>query len=362
MPKQCEVVCRKDIFEERGVDIQEVIREHKTIKKWAYILHDKDDTAPHYHIYLNFGSSNARFDVVGKWFKVDANFVEKVKGRTTDILIYLTHGQPDQKHKYQYSPTEITANFDFESEIALSKILGDFEHYSYAQQLAYIETLSVDIKPRIFKKLNDLWKVYCQCLMLKPDREIDVMFITGSPGAGKTYYAKKLCEQLKYDYCVSSSSNDPCQDYMGQNVIILDDLRDTTFKHFEDLLKFLDNNTASSVRSRFTNKTFNGKLIIITSTVPLDEWYRELCGTKDSRQQLFRRIGTYVNVQQDYVMVYNEIDKLGFPKGIPHTYKNELEKIKKTKEKKTEYSKIFDGMLEDATDEILDYFGIIKKR
>ena len=356
MPKQCEVVCRKDILEERGVDIQEVIREHKTIKKWAYILHDKDDTAPHYHIYLNFGNNNATFEVVANWFKVDANFVEKVKGRRTDMLIYLTHGQPDQKHKYQYLSTEITANFDFESEIAISKIIGDFENHSYAQQLAYVDSLATDVKPKVFKKLNELWKIYCQCLMLKPDRNIDVMFITGDPGAGKTTYAKKLCEQLKYDYCISSSSNDPCQDYMGQNALILDDLRDTTFKHFEDLLKFLDNNTASSVRSRFANKVFNGKLIIITSTVPLHMWYIELLRTKDNRQQLFRRIGTYVNVKKDYVMVYNKIDELGYPKDVPLTFKNELEKLVVSTKDKTDYGKVFGGMLQDASDEIIERF------
>lgn len=32
-----------------NVDIQKVCMEHTTIKHWAYILHDKDDTRPHYH-------------------------------------------------------------------------------------------------------------------------------------------------------------------------------------------------------------------------------------------------------------------------------------------------------------------------
>ena len=88
MPKHCEVVSLKSVFEKNNVDIQAVIREHTIIKKWAYILHDKDDTAPHYHIYLNFGGSNAAFDVVTKWFKVDTQFVSKIKGRSTDALLY----------------------------------------------------------------------------------------------------------------------------------------------------------------------------------------------------------------------------------------------------------------------------------
>ena len=181
------------------------------------------------------------------------------------------------------------------------------------------------------------------------------LILLGAPGAGKTYYAKKLCETLKYDFCVSSSSNDPCQDYMGQNALILDDLRDKTFEHFEDLLKFLDNNTASSVRSRFANKVFNGKLIIITSTVPLENWYIEKYGTMDDRSQLFRRIGTYVNVQKKYIAVYKGVDQHGYPYGVPNMYKNELEKIKDTKKDKVDYNSVFGTMCEDASDDLLEY-------
>ena len=80
---------------------------------------------------------------------------------------------------------------------------------------------------------------------------------------------------MQLDFCVSSSSNDPFQDYMGQKAIILDDLRDKAFingngtDNFEDLLKILDNNTNSSDKSRFNNKVFNGEVIVITSSVPL---------------------------------------------------------------------------------------------
>ena len=74
---------------------------------------------------------------------------------------------------------------------------------------------------------------------------------------------------------------------MGQKAIILDDLRDKAFE-FEDLLKLLDNNTASSVRSRFANKVFNGKMIVITSTVPLAFWYRLYqFNDNDGLQQLY---------------------------------------------------------------------------
>ena len=69
------------------VDIQATCKKYKTIKQWAYILHDKDDTRPHYHIYLNFGASSCDTAMVAKWFGIEENFIEKVKGRKTDVLL-----------------------------------------------------------------------------------------------------------------------------------------------------------------------------------------------------------------------------------------------------------------------------------
>lgn len=68
-----------------------------------------------------------------------------------------------------------------------------------------------------------------QCEALKSERTLEVVFICGKGGTGKTYYAKKMLKSLGYDFCVSSSSNDPFQDYSGQRAMILDDLRGRQF-------------------------------------------------------------------------------------------------------------------------------------
>ena len=245
------------------------------------------------------------------------------------------------------------ANFDFETEIEKSKILGDFKKYSYAQQLEYVNSLPVSEKTQAFTKLQKLWQLHCQCLVLKPDRHIEVVFVQGKGGTGKTYYAKKLLSSMGYDYCVSSSSNDPFQDYLGQKAIILDDLRDRTFE-FEDLLKTLDNNTASSVKSRFTNKVFNGEMIIITSTVPLHYWYYNYRGSAfDTLQQLYRRISCYVVVTEETISVYDQIDNMGKPMGLASVFKNELKRQDKKKKAKTDFSAAFGKICEDAVPDIL---------
>ena len=349
------------------VDIQQTIMRYKTIKQWAYILHDKDDTRPHYHIYLNFHPTSVDTVEVAKWFKlnyVDADgiehsgvqFIEKVKGRKTDVLLYLIHGNESQKFKHQYSPDEVVSNFDFQSEIATAKIIGDFEHYSYAQMLGYINTLPISEKAKAYTMLEKLWKIHCQTLSLKTDRELEVVFIQGKAGTGKTYYAKKMLNSMGYDFAISSSSNDPFQDYLGQKAIILDDFRDKDGSYddvgfsFADFLKIIDNNTMSSVKSRFTNKVFNGKMIVITTPKPLCYWYTQQRMAKDDDlKQLYRRISLYVVVEKETIFLYNEIGEDGKPKGTPQRYKNEIPELIKKSAKRTDFGAVFASICESDT-------------
>ena len=347
--RHCEIVTNVDMLK---VDLQETFMKYATIKKWAYIVHDKDDTRPHYHIYLNFGKSSADTKDVAKWFKLgytDENgvehtgeqFIAKIKGRGADVLMYLTHENDTQKYKHIYDRSEVHANFDVQSEIAAAKIIGDFEHYSYAQMVSFVDTLPIDEKTSVFTKLEKLWRLHCQTLTLKFDRKIDVVFVCGKSGTGKTYYARKLCEKLGYDYCITSSSNDPLQDYMGQNALICDDLRYSAFD-FVDLLKLLDNDTSTSARSRYSNKVFNGKIIIITSSVPLRYWYPDVkCSHVEDITQLYRRIGCYVVMNYDSFDVYSAVSVDGDPTGGFKTYKNEVADLVKQVHKKTDFYEMF---------------------
>ena len=356
--KQCEVESRVEYF--KG-DIQEILKSRKTIKKWAYILHDKDDTENHYHIYLNFGNSGVDTKQVAEWFGLQESQVSKIKGRAVDMLLYLTHGNDSQKNKHQYDPSEVIANFDFVAEIEASKVLGDFREHSYAAQLEYIHSRPRSEQASLFTDLTKRWKVHCQWLTLHPDREIEVFFITGTGGTGKTTYAKKLLRSIVgNDFAISSSNNDFMQDYLGQRAFLLDDCRDKTFHSFEDCLKFLDNHTSSSVQSRFANKVFNGDYIVLTSATELHAWFRgkDQNGNyynlvKEDYIQLYRRISCYVQVTKDEIFVYDEIDGYGKPKGVAQVFKNELGGLEKKKEKR-DYGALFSKIAESATSDVFD--------
>lgn len=338
--KQMEIVTDVDKLK---VDIQETIMKYQTIKHWAYIVHDKDDTRPHYHIYLNFGGSSLDTKTVAEWFKIGENFISKVKGRKTDMYKYLTHSNDSQKFKHQYSWNEVIANFNIKEEAIKDDIVGHFEKFSYAQQIKYVSTLPPDSRASVVTKLDKLWKLRCKELTLNSDRNMKVVFVCGKSGTGKTYYAKKLLNSLDYDYCISSSSNDLFQDYLGQKSMILDDMRDSVFK-FYDLLKILDNNTKSSCYSRFANKPIDCEMIVITSSVPIRFWYREFrTSDNESLMQFYRRISSYVDVKDKEILLYNRLDERGFPVGEPTRYKNEVFELKQKKEEdKFDLSAIFD--------------------
>ena len=351
--KQYEVTSRVEFFSE---SIGDIVRRYRTIKKYAYILHDKDDTAPHYHIYLNFGNSGVDSKIVAQWFGLQESQVNRVIGRSTDMLQYLTHANDSQKYKYQYSPSEVIANFDFEEEIRKSKILGNFKEYSYAQQLEYIDTLSVSEKTTAFNKLKKLWELRCEVLMLNPERDIEVMFICGKAGTGKTYHAKEFARSRGMDVYISSSSNDPLQDYRGQRCVILDDVRDTTFQ-FEDYLKLTDNNTASSVKSKYYNKVLMCNLIIITSSVPLSYWFTEMRYNKsEDLKQFYRRICAYVEITKDDVSVYNDLDERGRPTGFPTIFRNKVSELKsKPRKNKTNFAEAFGAICDPIPfEEVVD--------
>ena len=163
-------------------------------------------------------------------------------------------------------------------------------------------------------------------------------------------------------YCISSSSNDIFQDYKGQRAIILDDLRAKEENEyvksgieFVELLKMIDNNTQSSVYSRFQNKVFVGKMIVITSSVPIKYWYRQMqYNNREDLKQLYRRINSYVVVTETEVRLYDGLAEDGSPKGIPSIYENEIPKLKREQEKKKfDFKKAFDDLFNPPMQELV---------
>lgn len=80
--------------------------------KWAYILHDKDEAKPHYHLAIKFDNQRRLKDVLdllGLW-NYNPNEQNPIVHSWKGILNYLIHNTKDSKDKYQYPEEEVESN------------------------------------------------------------------------------------------------------------------------------------------------------------------------------------------------------------------------------------------------------------
>lgn len=306
----CEVVLYQEQYPTIE-DVKSIITTYDTIKKWAVILHDKDDKKAHYHVAMHFG---VPFDVMAltAWFQIKPQAINRIKGRWADLLQYLTHSNAPEK--YQYNPDDVHSNFNVKDDIkqanqatqAKKMILAYASlEVSYSQ---LVKTLSPADRMRYNRDIDIASKVRNDTIKMKGSRDMKVYYINGESGTGKTTLAKFICEKvLKVDYYVAGSSNDAMQDYMGQKAIIFDDLRGDSFK-FNDLLKALDNHTQSSVKSRYYNKAIDCEYIFITSIKTIDKLYENQ--TDEPLYQLVRRVDEFMDIENGRIRSY----KVDMPK------------------------------------------------
>lgn len=194
----------------------------------------------------------------------------------------------------------------------------------------------------------------------KDGMKMEVIYCYGMAGSGKTTYAKEYCKVRKLDFFVSGSSNDPFDGYLGEEAIILDDLRGSCFA-FADLLKILDNNTRSQVKSRFYNKIVTAKVIIITSIMPIDELYSMFekdDANKEPLEQLKRRCKTYLTFGEKSVRVNMWNKATGTYQrlcDVPNTWRTMYDEEEMTEEEKLAYAMDLMRGYGDALNDMADY-------
>ncbi|MDK0888501.1 Rep family protein, partial [Clostridium perfringens] len=324
--RMCEIVqqtkylnCSFSDFKRKLVSVYNNI---KGLEKYILILHDKDTDeigslkAPHVHLYLKF-SMPYDSKYISQWFDIEEQYINKIKGRWKDVASYSVHrNAPD---KFQYDVKEVFSNYDWLSDLNKSEkisknnerkeeiieliVNGVIREYNYFE---YITPVEFD---KYKRSIDNAFK-YRLDKIKGVDRKMDVIFMTGDSGTGKTTYAKEIAKQRNFSVYVSSGSNDVLDDYKGQDCLILDDLRPSCMG-LSDLLKMLDNNTSSSVKSRYRNKVLECKLIIITTTLSIDNFFNNVfMEEKETVVQLKRRCKLHIRFTKESVFQKIWIDKI----------------------------------------------------
>ena len=343
--RRCEIVTNLEKDGQKLFDLEnmeKVLTERACIDRYCYIIHDKDTyteaeekknpahkagqlKAAHIHLAMKFRQPQ-HLHCIANWFGVPENFVQKIHGKWEDVCLYQIHANaPD---KYQYPPDAVACNFDFqklldgkdkknELERIIERILnGEIREYN--------RTLEIDNKMLVFHHhLIDLaFKVRQEYLeATQQERNMECIYITGPSSMGKTTLAKMIAKAMGLSYYVSSGSNDIMDGYSQQDCLIVDEIRPSSMG-LSDLLKMLDPHTVSLVKSRYKNKYLNCKLVILTSVLNLDEFYKNVFSEQEEPiVQLKRRCKVYIRLDADQLLAYVWDEKARKYVG-PVAYKN----------------------------------------
>lgn len=288
------------------------ILQKEPLDEWAYILHNKDvnknqkHVRDHLHLILKYSNPQS-IDHVAKIFDDQNQYIEIWNGRINNAYSYLIHATNDAKNKYQYSPKEVIASFDFEKKIKeiqthisskkvnIEKVLNDYAIgiLSYSELVKKIGILNVAKNQRLINTIEEIRNEERQKIWLKEfqNKQMVTLWLWGGAGVGKTTYAKHILKDEKY--VVLGSSNDYFQNYHGEHYIIINDLRPEDFK-YADLLRILDPYEHNkSAPSRYHDKNLRVEMIIITTPYSPYQFYKNthIYNRKiDTFKQLQRRL------------------------------------------------------------------------
>ena len=299
--------------------IDKLVSEWPSVKDYAYITHDKDiskdgtPAEPHNHLMLRFKDSVPTTAILKKLEGVcEVQHLQKMKNWNSAIA-YLTHSNPkaQMEGKHLYDDSEVVSNYEWQADRdkalqdttkRLEDIITGIDN-GVIREYNYFDYITMAEYTKYKRQIDTAFK-YRLDRLEGANREMECIFITGESGCGKTTYAKEVCENKGYSYTVSSGSNDVLDNYKGQDAIILDDLRPSCMG-LSDLLKMLDNNTASTVKSRYRNKVLECKLIVITTTLSIETFFNNVFESEnESKVQLMRRCRTYIKMSAEKMQIY----------------------------------------------------------
>ena len=365
----------------------EVLERKYGLQMYAFIHHDKDEkddrkVAPHYHLTLYFGKSRPAVSSIAKVLGTTSSQIEVMTKRGTRVdvakdnaFMYLIHATREarREEKYQYSPKEVVANFDYikfaEKNISKDtpeKILEDLGNGRITRTAARSRMMEFGAATlaKYKRKIDDIAEasLSIEYAHWRTDHEenhmkIMVFWFCGETGTGKTLYAKHLAKFVfKMPYFVSGGRRDAMQDYEGEHLIIWDELRDDI--EYSELLRLLDPfNYDKAVSSRYYNKNLMPDIIIITSPYRPDELYEVMNvfdRKKDRVDQLARRVPTVYCFEKEKVRILQWDTILHEYVSSSETLPSAIEMIEQENETKKQPLEPFYGLDEYVKEEQQD--------
>lgn len=330
--------------------------------KMAGIIHDKDmneqgePVTEHVHIVLQFENSRSLAQLAKQLNEPQVSAFQQWKGNVNNAYSYLVHQTNEAQGKYQYPVEEVKATFDY---VALMKDItkkvkgkGVSKENEFIKNLLdrlgagdlskedVISSLTGSQFAKAKRQINDVYqqvqaekaKVWLSERKANNERTT-VIWLYGESATGKTVLARKYAVAEEKTYYITGSSKDSFQHYEGESIVILDELRPTTF-HYDDLLKMLDPYGENpKAPSRYFDKSLMVDLFIVTSPYSPKQFYDELFKKKktiDSFKQLQRRITFVQWLTPDFIAMQEYDEWRRCYLSLPETRQNNnlLEQLK----------------------------------
>lgn len=335
------IKCRNMMYEQQlaylpypDVDkLYKAIEDKVDPQRFALAVHDKDTddkgnpVTSHVHVMMEFDNPRSIKRIAGLIGDKEQQ-IAKWNNNSDNGFAYLVHRTANAKHKYQYSPADVKANFNYADELEIiqkkadkKECAGGINHllndmYDGKKTKADVEKLITGaVYGKHKRKLDDV-----EAKRLQKEAEsfrknmIDnglttrVIWIYGETGTGKTSLALKIVKQENRPYYLGGSTKDCFQAYNGEHTIIMDEFRFGVMA-YSDLLKMTDPHAESvMIPARYHDKYLAADLIIFTSPFSPKDYYDEclIKGRKqntlnpyiDKFEQLERRIALTLYVDQ----------------------------------------------------------------
>lgn len=330
-----------------------IVHDRDTRKVWdehvkEYVIEYKPR---HVHVLVKFITEGKKIysgtlQQLARAVGVEAQYIEKApRGRYgyDNMLAYLTHIK--YLDKAQYSPCDVysTGTMQRQSDGSFKAIYKSYEDiYSERREewesgrvavqvkkaKTAIDTLEMQILSgeitrnqvlltdelfvvyaRYKKRCEDAFDSYSERkiaqtikAMQSGDFRLTVFYVTGKSHSGKSYFTDLLAEKIvekaekelsqKWTVYNSASSN-PFDDYRGEEIMIMDDLRGVSMTA-SDWLKLLDPDRVNVGSARYRNRKIACRVVIINSELSVFDFFSKMKSAStnysETMDQFFRRI------------------------------------------------------------------------
>lgn len=309
------------------------LAEEDEFVEFAIVVHDKDVSygtklvEPHVHGYIDF-PKKIDLSKVAMALGLERERIETPKSKggraytRINALAYLIHAKDKDKYQYPIDDVETFETLDYESFINQNR--DDFEKYAatkkreksdesldlilskvYRGELTYFDIMKDDNlyylmanNRQKFLEGFDIFGERESVLRLeslqKGEYDLTVLYIQGKPGIGKSTLARDIALEVQgaldklglKGSSYSASSKNPFDNYSGEEILILDDLREDSLSA-TDWLKLFDPVNSARMSARYRNKLVVPRLVIMSAYMSPKQFFGKI-ETEDINQYLRR--------------------------------------------------------------------------